>query len=106
MENGEGLRGLIPPLANSDYLKKNRDRLACIIRYGMEGEIVVNGKSYNQPMAGIPQISEADIANVLNFINESWGNNDKFIPHEAIKASLEICDKERREKTYQNTQLK
>ena len=35
MDNGEGLRSLYPPLANSDYLEKNHDQLACIIANGI-----------------------------------------------------------------------
>lgn len=92
MEKGEGLRGLIPPLANSDYVQNNRELLPCIIRNGMEGEIVVNGKTYNQPMAGIPEIPEGDIANLINFINMNWGNNGKFMSHEQVIQYLDACD--------------
>ena len=92
MEAGEGLRGLIPPLANSDYLQSNRELLPCIIRKGMEGEIVVNGKTYNQPMASIPEIGEADLANLINYINMNWGNEGKFMSHEEVVKYLEACD--------------
>ena len=75
MPDGIGLKGLIPPLAGSDYLKKNYDKLPCVILLGIEGEIVVNGKTYNQPMAGIPELETMDIALLINYINHQWGND-------------------------------
>src|SRR5687768_14899730 len=53
MDDGSGLRGLIPPLAGSDYLVRHREQLACLIRHGQQGEIVVNGVHYNRPMPGV-----------------------------------------------------
>ena len=66
MDDGSGLRGRIPPLANSDYLKKYASELACIIRYGKTGEIEVNGKKYQEPMPGVPQLTDFEIANIIN----------------------------------------
>ncbi len=91
MEEGQGLRGLIPPLAGADYWKDNQDKLACIIKNGIEGEIIVNGKTYNQPMAGIEKISSFEIANIINYVNQSWGNDIPFKNFEDIEAELEIC---------------
>ncbi len=92
MEEGKGLRGLIPPLANSDYLQNNRELLPCIIQNGLEGEITVNGKTYDQPMAGIPEIGGADLANLINYINMNWENNGKFMSHEEVMKLTEACE--------------
>lgn len=75
MENGKGLGRLIPPLANSDWLKNNQSQLSCAIKYGMEGEIVVNDTTYNQVMPGVADLSEFQIANIINYINHAWGND-------------------------------
>jgi len=91
MEDGSGLEGLIPPLAQADWVAENQDQLACIIRYGMEGAIVVNGKTYNQPMAGIPELRPAEITNVINYINHAWGNDYGFVPDNDVEAALEEC---------------
>ena len=95
MDQGDGLRGLIPPVANADYFREHRDQLACIIRYGLKGEIVVNGKTYDQPMAAIPEIPGADIANIINYIYENGGYTEKFMSHEEVERNLEACSKER-----------
>lgn len=91
MEDGTGLKGLIPPLANSDYLKNNQLDVACIIRYGQEGEIVVNGKTYNQPMAGIHYLTDTEIANIINYINHAWGNDYGMVDFKNLRIKLKEC---------------
>lgn len=91
MEDGTGLKGIIPPLANSDYLKNNQLDVACIIRYGQEGEIVVNGKTYNQPMAGIKYLTDTEIANIINYINNAWGNNLGMVDFKNLRIKLKEC---------------
>lgn len=75
MEEGEGLRQLIPPLAGSDYLRENRRKVVHGIVHGMEGPMVVNGISYNQPMPGNEELTEFQIVNIVNYINQAWGND-------------------------------
>ncbi|MCB0558263.1 MAG: cytochrome c [Lewinellaceae bacterium] len=91
MDDGSGLAGNIPPLAQSDYVRQNQGQLACIIRYGMEGAIVVNGKTYQNPMAGIPQLSEFEIANIVNYINQAWENDYGYLQLKAVREALEKC---------------
>lgn len=93
MDDGSGLAGNIPPLAGADFVRQNQDQLACIIRYGLEGGVVVNGIAYQNPMAGIPQLSEFEIANIINYINQAWGNDYGYLPLKDIRESLEGCGK-------------
>ena len=94
MEDGSGLGTNIPPLAQADFLKDHQDQIACIIRYGIADTIIVNGKQYNEPMAGIGKdvLTEFQIANIINYINHSWGNDFGFVKVENIRAELEDCD--------------
>ncbi len=91
MDNGEGLRSLYPPLANSDYLEKNHDQLACIIANGMSGKIVVNGKEYDQAMAGVTALNDIEINNIINYINHAWGNNLGKSNIVDVRAKLKEC---------------
>lgn len=75
MEEGEGLRQLIPPLAGADFLRDNPGAVVRGIRKGMAGEMVVNGKTYNQPMPGNIELSEFQVVNIVNYINQAWGND-------------------------------
>ena len=91
MENGQGLRGLYPPIAKSDYMEKHREMLPCIIRHGLDGPIEVNGKTYNQPMAAIPDLNETEIHNLLNYLSQAWGNQLPYFTPNEIKEALDNC---------------
>lgn len=95
MDDGSGLQGNIPPLAGSDFLRQNQELVPCIIRYGQEGPIVVNGKTYNNPMAAIPQLSDIEITNIINYINHSWGNDFGYVQFETARQMLKRCEKNR-----------
>jgi len=92
LDDGAGLGALIPPLANSDYLVQHRDQLACIVRYGLADTILVNGILYQEQMAGIPNLSEVQITNVLNYIGSNWGNKVPAFRLEEVRASLQSCN--------------
>jgi Cytochrome c, mono- and diheme variants len=91
LDQGEGLGALIPPLAGADYLAKNRDKLACIVRHGLQDTIVVNGQVYAEKMAGNAALSEVQITNVLNYVLQSWGNKHEPLTFEEVKKSLSNC---------------
>ncbi|OYX26954.1 MAG: cytochrome C [Flavobacteriales bacterium 32-35-8] len=79
MGNGEGLAGAFPPLAKSDFLMNNRAKSIHAIKYGLQGEVVVNGKKYNSVMAS-QGLTDDEVADVMNYITNSWGNkNEKIV---------------------------
>lgn len=81
---GEGVENVYPPLAKSDFLLKNRDLSIKIIKYGQEGEIIVNGKTYNGYMSPLG-LSNDEVADVMNYIANSWGNeNTKIVTEEEV----------------------
>ena len=93
--NGEGLAGQFPPLAGSDWVLGNKDRLIKISMYGLMGEIEVNGVKYNNVMAppGIPpgSLTDDQIANVLTYIRNDWGNSASAVSADevaTVRASL------------------
>jgi mono/diheme cytochrome c family protein len=78
-ENGLGQEGVYPPLAKSDFLAKDAKRAIGIVMNGLNGEITVNGKKYNLDMPAQTQLNDQQIADVLNFVRNSWGNKGKAI---------------------------
>lgn len=94
MADGSGLQGLIPPLAQADFLHKYPEQLPCIIRYGLKDTVIVNGQSYSQEMAGIPQLNAVEIGNIINYINSAWGNDNAFVPPNQIEEYLSNCPTE------------
>ena len=73
MEDGKGT-DVFPPVAKTEYLKKPAKTLINIILQGQSGEIVVNNKKYDALMPAQPYLDDAQIADVLNYIRNSWGN--------------------------------
>ncbi|WP_439153370.1 c-type cytochrome [Winogradskyella sp.] len=74
MTNGKGVPKAFPPLANSDYLKENQEKSIIGIKKGMSGKIIVNGITYNSVMSPLG-LTDEEVADVMNYINNSWGNN-------------------------------
>ena len=82
--NGEGVIGIYPPLANSDYLFDDIDRSIRNIKYGLSGPIIVNDKEYNTVMLN-NGLDDEEVADVMNYILNSWGNSyDKLITYEEV----------------------
>ena len=90
LPNGEGVANVYPPLAKSDYLIKNREASIRGIKYGQQGEMIVNGKQYNSVMAALG-LSDDEVADVMNYISNSWGNkNDKMITESEVSKIKKI----------------
>ncbi|MEO6730545.1 MAG: cytochrome c [Ferruginibacter sp.] len=85
MPVGEGVESVFPPLAATTYLKDQKRAIGIILN-GQEGEITVNGKKYNTPMAPVNHLSDREIADVLNFVSNSWGNKNPQIKPGKVKA--------------------
>ena len=78
LDTGEGVSGVFPPLANSDYLLNNIDLSIKGIKYGLSGPIVVNDEEYDGVMAN-QGLDNEEIADVMNYILNSWGNKSNDI---------------------------
>ncbi len=78
MTNGEGTTNVFPPLAGSDWLSNKRKESIHAIKYGITGPIKVNGASYNNAMTPLG-LEDKEIADIMNYIMNSWGNTQKKI---------------------------
>lgn len=75
MEDGKGQAGVFPPLAKADYLKKTPvSKIIDLVLKGQTGEITVNGTQYNAQMLAMDYLSDEQVADVLNYTYNSWGN--------------------------------
>ena len=92
MDDGSGLKGLYPPLAGADYLAKNQDKIACIIRYGLTDSILVNNKIYSQEMPGVKDLNDVQITNIINYVNHAWGNQLNHVKVEDLRKKLRDCN--------------
>lgn len=85
-DQGQGVEGVFPPLAKSDYLMADSKRAAQQILYGARGEMIVNGKTYNMEMTGFA-LSDEEVSDVLNYIRNSWGNKGPAVIPAEVKAT-------------------
>jgi len=84
LSEGQGIGSVFPPLAKSDYLMDDLDRSIKQLIAGSTGEIVVNGTKYNGTMPATG-LDDKDIANVLNYIRNSWDNKGDIIKISQVK---------------------
>ncbi|QJW90078.1 cytochrome c [Spirosoma taeanense] len=89
-DKGQGLAALYPPIAGSDYLV-NKNKVICLIRYGQQGPIVVNGKPYNRPMPAQPQLSDLEVAELTTYLYNEWGGESKVTDVKAVTPVLKQC---------------
>ena len=83
--NGEGMAGVFPPLAKSDYLsKQDKNHLIGVPLHGLTGKITVNGKDYDSVMPPMSQLNDDEVANILTYVLNSWGNPGGQISKEDV----------------------
>lgn len=86
MGAGEGVAGAFPPLAKADYLVKTPEKAIAAIKFGLSEKITVNGVGYEGMMPN-PGLDNEEIADVMNYIQNSWGNtsNKKLVTAKMVE---------------------
>jgi mono/diheme cytochrome c family protein len=70
---GQGIPEVYPPLAKSDYLMANKTRSVGIVVNGLTGPVTVNKLKFDSEMVPV-DLTDEQVADVLNFVRNSWGN--------------------------------
>ncbi len=86
-ENGEGVAGTFPPLANSDYMLADKMRAVKQAIYGSKEPITVNGVEYPGKVMTVIELTDEQVRDVVNYILNSWGNNGGTVTLEDVKAA-------------------
>lgn len=85
---GQGVAGAFPPLAGhtADLIRAERDYLVNVLLYGLRGPIEVAGERYDGVMPAWEELGDEELANLLNYLSEAWGNQaalpEGFVPYE------------------------
>jgi mono/diheme cytochrome c family protein len=110
--DGNGINGLAPPLNKSDWVTGDKSRLIKVILYGLSGPITIGTKVYKLPeisgempgLASNSNFTDEDIAQVANYIRNSWSNKGDKISKETVS---EIREKYKgRQKAFNEAELK
>ena len=85
---GLGQPGIFPPLADSDWVLGDKERIIKVSMYGLMGEIEVNGLKYNGAMVppGMPMgsLTDQQIADVLTYVRNEWGNSASSVSADEV----------------------
>tara|TARA_R110002049_G_scaffold13550_28_gene59110 strand:- start:23 stop:475 length:453 start_codon:yes stop_codon:yes gene_type:complete len=76
LPTGKGVPNNFPPLAGSNWLTEKRTESIHSVKFGQRGEIVVNGVTYDGIMTPMG-LSDEEVADVLNYVMNSWGNTQE-----------------------------
>jgi len=108
---GQGVPGVYPPLAGSEWVNGAEERVIRIVLYGLKGVVHVKGTEYNA--AAMPAVgkvagsgynwSDDKIAAVLTYVRGSFGNTSKAITAEQVAA---VHAKEGDRKEWSEDELK
>lgn len=93
--DGDGLPSVFPPLAGSDFLMADKARAIGIVLNGLSGPVTVNGSAYDSVMPAMSQLNDDEIANILTFVLNSWGNDDGTVTTAEVAAVREATKDER-----------
>lgn len=73
--DGRGVPDVFPPLARSDWVTGPVDVALRILMHGLVGPITVDGAKYNNVMPPLSQLSPAEMADVLTYVRQNFGND-------------------------------
>lgn len=91
---GLGLPGMFPPLADSDWVAaKKPDRMIRMVLHGLTGPVTINGKPFATPAPLMPPqgpaLSDTQIADVLTYVRDAYGNKASAVTPEQVAAIRE-----------------
>ena len=90
-KDGKGFGLLYPPLAGTDFLKGNKEKVICIIRNGMSGPMTVNGQVYDQAMPANEKLTDLEIAEIVTYIYNEWEGEEVVTDGNEVRRVTERC---------------
>lgn len=83
--NGLGARGRMPPLAGTDWVVGNKERLIMVVLNGLQGPLEINGETYNSVMPPHKFLTDEEISIILTYIRKSFGNKAGPVSKEEVQ---------------------
>ncbi|OWP64174.1 cytochrome C [Hymenobacter amundsenii] len=85
MADGYGVDGMNPPLIKTSYVLGDKTRLTKVVLHGMQG-LDVDGEPYNNVMPAHAFLTDQQIADVLTYVRNSFGNKASAVQTTEVKA--------------------
>lgn len=83
--NGEGVPDMNPPLIKTKYVLGDKKKLITIVINGTNEGVVINGETYDNPMPAQPQLTDQQVADVLTYVRNSFGNKASAVTVAEVK---------------------
>lgn len=84
-KDGGGVPRLNPPLIKTDYVLGDKTRLINIVLKGFNQPIEIDDEEYTNPMPPQPQLTDQQIADVLTFVRNNFGNKASAVTPAEVK---------------------
>jgi mono/diheme cytochrome c family protein len=84
--SGKGLDGLAPPLAGSEWVNGDPDRLIRLVLHGLRGPIEVKGQPYNFDMPAAGFLTDGQVADVLTYLRREWDHEAAPVAEATVRA--------------------
>ncbi|WP_134088180.1 cytochrome c [Olivibacter sp. XZL3] len=88
---GEGLGNLYPPLTDTAFVRSIRHELACIVKHGLHKELIVDNRTFDTEMPANPALTDQEIAYILTYVGNAFGNELGLIDTEEVSVHLKNC---------------
>lgn len=79
---GDGQR--FPPLAGSDWVTGDKQRLVRTVVHGLSGPVSIGGVTYNNVMPGFSFLRDQDLSELLTHIRSQFGNQASSVTKEEV----------------------
>lgn len=84
--NGTGVQRLNPPLIKTKWVLGPKNELIQIVVNGLSDPIEIDGEEYHNPMPAHPHLTDQEVADVLTFVRNSFGNKASAVTAAEVKA--------------------
>ncbi|WP_343673500.1 cytochrome c [Chitinophaga sp.] len=84
--DGGGVPRMNPPLIKTSFVLGDKTKLITILLKGLNDEVEIEGEYYSNPMPPQAQLKDQEIADVLTFVRNSFGNKASAVKPAEVKA--------------------
>ena len=85
--DGSGVPGMNPPLIKTSWVKGDKKKLIKWVLQGSAENVPIDGQSYSNNMAAQNFLKDQELADVLTYIRNSFGNKQSSVTPTEVKTT-------------------
>jgi|KBSMisStandDraft_5_1062788.scaffolds.fasta_scaffold00027_39 mono/diheme cytochrome c family protein len=83
---GNGVQRMNPPLIKTKYVLGDKKSLIAVVVKGLDKPIEIDGETYENIMPAHPNLTDQEIADVLTYVRNSFGNKASAVSASEVKS--------------------